>query len=328
MSESRTTSLRRIEFTVDWPPGHVACYLVDGPELVVVDAGMPADFAADEATPEATFREGLDAAGYEVADVDHLVLTHPHVDHVGQVPTVLAEADPTVYAPAGVRERFSRDPDALGERIRANARRAGITGDQLDEAVEMAVESLERDASLLPTDAVDVWVAGGDAVEIGPLEAEAVHAPGHQADHLCYAVDVEGERALLSGDMVMEPFRAVALHDGLDDGVSEAVSAFYAALDRLSALDPDRVYPGHGPVHADFRDVLERDRASLDRRLDQVREQFASGTRTVVGVALALSGDRSVHYVVPEAMAAAEHLVEEGRAERTVEDGVAYYEPA
>lgn len=328
MNESRLSSVRRIEFSVDWPPGHVACYLVDGPELVLVDAGMPSDFDAEDASPETTLREGFDAAGYEVADVDHLVVTHPHVDHVGQVPTVLAEADPTVHAPAGVEERFSRDPDAMADRVRANASRVGITGDQLDEAVEMAVESLRRDASLLPVEAVDHWIPRDETVDIGPLTAETIHAPGHQADHLCYAVDVAGERVLLSGDMAMEPFRAVAIHDGLDDGVADAFNAFYGALDRLSTLDPDRVYPGHGPVHADFHGVLERDRESLDRRLEQVHEQLADGTRTVPGVALALAGDRPVRYVVPEVMAAVSSLVDEGRAEETLEDGVAHYDPA
>lgn len=327
MSESRLSSVRRIEFTVDWPPGHVACYLVDGAEPVLVDAGMPDESGVGGATPEETFREGIAAAGHDVSDVEHLVITHPHVDHVGQVPTVLEEADPTVYAPAGVEERFSRTSDELARRVRANARAAGITGDQLDEAVGMAVESLERDSALLPPEAVDVWVEGGDAVDVGPITAEAIHAPGHQADHLCFEATVDGERALLAGDMAIEPFRAVAMHDGLDDGVADAFPAFYDAIDRLEERDPDRVYPGHGPVHAGFHEVLERDRRSLDRQLDGVHEQLAEGLRTVLGVAMALAGDRSVHYLVPEAMSALDYLVEGDRATVTVEEGVRYYDP-
>ena len=41
--ESRSTQGRvhRLVFDVDWPPGHVACYLVDGPEPILVDAAAP-----------------------------------------------------------------------------------------------------------------------------------------------------------------------------------------------------------------------------------------------------------------------------------------------
>lgn len=319
MSHSRSTSVRRIEFTMEWPPGHVACYLLDCEEPVLVDAGIAAD--------ESVFRDGLRAAGYDVSDVEHLVVTHPHVDHIGQVPTVLEEADPTVYAPAGVGERLRSDPEALGERVRANARAAAITGDQLDEAVEMAVESLRRNATLLPPDAVDVWVDPG-RVEIGPRSVEAIHVPGHQADHLCFRADLDGESALFAGDMALQPFRAVALHDGLDDGVRESFAAFYTALDRLSELDVDRVYPGHGPVHDEFARVVERDRESLDRRLDDVFELLEEGVRTVPGIAASLAGDRPIRYLVPETMGALAHLEARGRATVTVEDHVRYYEAA
>ena len=329
MSESRTRSdavAHRIEFEVDWPPGHVACYVLPGAEPVLVDAGMPTDDDSEH-DREATFRDGLSAAGLEPADVDHLLLTHPHVDHVGQVPTVLEAADPTVHAPAGVEERFGRDVDALAERVRRNSRSAGLTGDQLESAVDMATESLRRDSHLLPPDRVDHWVEDDETFGLGDHELHAVHAPGHQADHLCYELVLDGEAALLAGDMAMEPFRGVAIHDGLDDGVFEAFDAFYGALDRLSELDVDRVYPGHGAVHDEFRAVLERDRGSLDRRLDGVAEALEDGVRTVPGVAASIAGERPVRYLLPEAFSALAHLERVGRASVTVEDGVRYYDP-
>lgn len=326
MSESRQSRVHRIEFEIDWPPGHVACYLLDVEDPVLVDAGVPSD-PETASDADATLDAGLREAGYDVADVAHLVVTHPHADHVGQVPRVLEAADPTVYAPAGVRDRFARDPEDLADRVEQNAAAAGLTGDQLAEAVEMAVDSLERDASLLPREAVDRWLEPGP-VDLGPLAAEAIHAPGHQADHLCYRVDLDGERALLAGDMALDPFRAVVLHDGLDDGYVEGVSEFYAALDRLSDVDVDRVYPGHGPVHDRFHAVLDRDRTSLDDRLDDVVGHLEDGVRTVPGVALALAGDRSVRYLLPEAMSSLAHLERTGRAEASVTDDVRQYDPA
>jgi glyoxylase-like metal-dependent hydrolase (beta-lactamase superfamily II) len=320
MNEPRTTSVRRVEFGVDWPPGHVAAYLIDGEEQVLVDAGMA---AADQ-----PMAPTLADVGCSIADIDHLVITHPHVDHVGQVPHVIEAADATVHAPAGVRERFGRDAAALGERVRANAAAVGLTGDMLDLAAGMAVESLERDRSLLSPEAVDHWVHDGETFSVGGHEFEAVHTPGHQADHLCYVTALDGEATLFAGDMAIEPFRPVVIHDGLDDGYREAFAAFFGALDRLDALDVDRVYPGHGPVHADLGSVVERHRGSLHRRLDTVVDLLGEGYTTVPDLAVQLSGDRDPRYMVPEMMGTVAHLVETGRARTTQEDGVTYYHPA
>ena len=129
-SRSEQSRVHRLAFDVDWPPGHVACYLVDGPEPILVDAATP--------DREAAFRDRLADLDFDPGDVEHVIVTHPHVDHIGQVPTVLAEGNPTVHAPAGVRERFARDPDDLAARVRRNCVAAGFPEDLRETAVEMA----------------------------------------------------------------------------------------------------------------------------------------------------------------------------------------------
>ncbi|PSQ33413.1 hydroxyacylglutathione hydrolase [Halobacteriales archaeon QS_9_70_65] len=317
-SRSEQGRVHRLAFDVDWPPGHVACYLADGPEPILVDAATP--------DREAAFRDRLADLDFDPGDVEHVIVTHPHVDHIGQVPTVLAEGDPTVYAPAGVRERFARDPDDLAARVRRNCVAAGFPEDMRETAVEMAVDSLQRDSALLNPDRVDVWLDPGERATVGGLAVEAVHVPGHQADHLGYRTEIDGETALLAGDVGIEPFRPVVMHDGLDDGHREAFDAFDDALDRLAALDVDRVYPGHGPVHDDLAGVVERDRRSLADRLENVRDLVADGHATVPAVAMALAGDRDVKYLVPETMSALAHLERTGAVTSETVDGVRRYD--
>ncbi|CAI49040.1 beta-lactamase domain protein [Natronomonas pharaonis DSM 2160] len=318
--DARSTQgpIHRLAFDVDWRPGHVACYLVDGPEPVLVDAALPEH--------EAAFRQALAEHDYTPADIDHLLITHPHVDHVGLTPTLLQAGDPTVYAPAGVRERFNRGVAGLRERVEANCREAGFPDEQRSTAVEMAVESLERDSTLLAPEAVDVWLDAGEEANVGGLETTPVHVPGHQADHLCYPVDIDGEDALLAGDMGIKPFRPVVMHDGLDDGYREAFPAFYTALDRLDDIDVERVYPGHGPVHGDLAGAVAHARASLDSRLSQVADLVADGHATAPAVAMSLAGDREIEYLIPEAMSALAHLEAAGEIDSTLNDGVRYYD--
>lgn len=319
MSQGRTTGVHRIEFDVDWPPGHVACYLLPGEEPLLVDAGTPED--------EARLADGLAAVGLDLAEVEHLLVTHPHQDHVGCVQAVVDAADPVVYAPVGVAARFAQDPEAVAARVRTNTGLAGITGERQAEAVRMAVTSLERNASLLPTDLVDVWVEGGQPVEVGSHTVEPVHTPGHQADHLCYLLGDE-ERALLAGDMAIATFRSVLLHDGLDDGVTEAVDAYRTALDRLGGLEVDRVYPGHGPGHEDLPGAVDMARDSLEGLLDRTVSALEDGVETVPGVAAAIAADRPMRYMVLEATSALAHLHTTGRVDRSTVDGVHHYRPA
>ena len=223
-------------------------------------------------------------------------------------------------------KRFARDPDDLAARVRRNCTEAGFPDEQREMAVEMAVESLERDSRLLAPESVDVWIDPGAEQRVGGLTVDPAHTPGHQADHLSYAADIDGERALLAGDMGIESFRPVVMHDGLDDGHRESFEAFYVALDRLAALEVDRVYPGHGPVHDDLPGVVERHRRSLDERLDRVRDLVGSGYSTVPGVAGALAGDRDIKYLIPEAMGALAHLGRHGEVSAELVDGVRQYD--
>ncbi|RXK49302.1 MBL fold metallo-hydrolase [Halorientalis pallida] len=322
MQES--TTVHRLECSVDWPPENVAAYFVDCAEPILFDAGMAGETAREELT------EDVASHGYELADIEHLVVTHPHTDHIGQVQAVIDAADSEVYAPASIQRRFERDPEDLSDTVRANAQAAGVQGEYLDDAVEMSVESLKRDSSLLPSEAVDHWLGRGETVDVGPLTVETVHTPGHQADHLCYLSDLDGERVLFSGDMALGTFRPVAMHTGFDDGYEDAIGEFYAALDTLADLDVDRVFTGHDDPHTEFDVRVQHDRESLDRLLDRTQEALENGSgATAVEIAFQRSGDRNMEYLVIETASALAHLDGEGVLTSETDDhGVRRYEVA
>lgn len=310
--------IRRLEFDVDWPPGHVACYLVEGSEPALVDTAIT--------DRQNGLERALSDHGFGLEDIEHVLITHPHLDHIGGVPELLDGADPTVYAPFSVRERFGRDPDSLGERVRHNCMRTGFADDRIETAVEMAVESLERNVELLAPEAVDVWMRPDERIPIGDVIVEATHLPGHQADHLSYSAEIAGERILFAGDMGILPFRPVVVNDGLDDGYRDAFDAFYTALDRMDQLDVDRIYPGHGPVHDDLDSVIELYHNSLNRRLDKVAECIANGYETAPEIVEAMTDDLYTNYLIPEIMSALAHLESTYRILSNRIDGVVHYE--
>lgn len=312
-----SVSVHRIEFDIPWPPNTAYAYLVDADAPVLVDAGSPGEAGTE------TLRDGLAEIGYELADIEHLLITHPHTDHGGQAATVVEAADPTVYALDGVRERLARDTDDLAAAIRANAIEVGVPDP--DAEVDRAVDSLRRNRDCLPPEHIDVELAPGEAIEAGGIAFEAIHVPGHQENQAAFRHD----DLLFAGDTAVEPFRPAALHVGLDRDCYEAVDAFHEGLDALETVAPDidRVYPGHGPVFEDLQAVIERDRESLEALVDDCRTTLGDlGAATAYEVTDArIENLEKRPYTIFESVGALARLERQGVIGSTTDGGVRRY---
>jgi glyoxylase-like metal-dependent hydrolase (beta-lactamase superfamily II) len=92
-------------------------------------------------------------------------------------------------------------------------------------------------------------LADGDVVECGNARLIAVHTPGHASDHICFLL--EGAASLFSGDTVLgEGTAVIAPPDG-------DMRAYLQSLERLRALDIDRIFPGHWRPLDGGRRVIE-----------------------------------------------------------------------
>lgn len=196
-------------------------YLVVGRSATLIDAGA---------------MSGIEAAvSAQVPDLESIVLTHQHDDHVAELNSLLEAFEPAVYAaePAEVRQQASADEEV-----------APRTGNQ-------------------PT----LQLEDGDTITIGGESFEVVETPGHAPDHLVFV----GETAVFSGDIVV--YSDGAFDDG-SFGRTDLPGAdretLIESLDRLLERVPSSVeslYPGHGPpFHGDVRGVIERARDRAARR--------------------------------------------------------------
>ena len=313
----------RLEFTVDWPPGHAAAYLLAGDEPILIDAGMAGEQG------QAELIDGLDSHGYVPENIDHLLLTHSHTDHVGQIEALLEAGDPTVHAPTRIRERFARDIETIEAATRRNLAETGVDPTDIESAVDRLLEAHESNRDALALEAVDVWFDGDEPIRVGNQEFDPIYTPGHHVTHHCYGTTLGDERVVFAGDMAVEPFRAAAIHVNFDDGVRDCVLAFIDALERLQRYDFDRVYPGHGPVHERYHETVERSIADLEDRIDGCADALTGrdGTTTATELADELTdsfGERA--RVLPEVVGALECLEREGAVRSRLEDGVRYYE--
>jgi glyoxylase-like metal-dependent hydrolase (beta-lactamase superfamily II) len=75
----------------------------------------------------------------------------------------------------------------------------------------------------------------------GDTQLRAIHTPGHSPDHVCFFDEREGE--LYCGDLVRAGGTIVIPASQGGD-----VAQYIDSLQRIRALKPRRLYPGHGPL--------------------------------------------------------------------------------
>jgi glyoxylase-like metal-dependent hydrolase (beta-lactamase superfamily II) len=158
--------------------------------LVVVDAGIgPADSPAASWTPvPGTLPESLAAAGVDPAEVDTVVLTHLHTDHVGWA-VVSEDAVPGGEGASGPDLRpYFPNAEYLLQRNEFDA--VDSLNPQLRESV---IDPLQATGQLRLLDG-DTPLRGG---------AKAVATPGHTPGHQSVVVGEGREQALITGDLLV-----------------------------------------------------------------------------------------------------------------------------
>lgn len=84
-------------------------------------------------------------------------------------------------------------------------------------------------------------VVDGQQLRAGDRELTVIHTPGHAPDHVCFLDRQSGD--LYAGDMVVQGATVM-----IPAGRGGDLCAYLASLERLAALGPARILPGHGPI--------------------------------------------------------------------------------
>jgi|Deesub1362A_J573_1020465.scaffolds.fasta_scaffold00033_69 glyoxylase-like metal-dependent hydrolase (beta-lactamase superfamily II) len=160
-------------------------------------------------------------------NINKVVLTHAHFDHTGAIESI---KDAVIMVG---REEVKNFSDAL------------ISVSVLFGFIPPKIEP-------------DVLLDDGDTIELTDYELRVLHTPGHTPGSIC--LFEEGEGVLFSGDVVFANggFGRCDLPGG-------DPTAMLKSLERLSKLDVDIMYPGHGDP------VMKNASEHIDTALDIAR---------------------------------------------------------
>jgi glyoxylase-like metal-dependent hydrolase (beta-lactamase superfamily II) len=161
----------------------------------------------------------------------------------------------------------------------------------------------------------------GDVVRVGTLNVIALHTPGHSGDHLSFWL--ADDRVVFTGDLVLGKGSSMVTYPEGD------VAAYIRSLDRLIALEPRILFPGHWDPVTDAMGKLREYRAHRLEREAQVLAEVSRGPGTARDLTRRVYGPE----VGDELLAAAEmtmrahlqKLVDEGKVRTNVVGGQESY---
>ncbi len=313
----------RLELPTEFEVGTVNAWLFLEPEPILVDSGVPTEPSWQALTA------GLAAHNLTAADLQRVIITHPHVDHFGQARRI-TEAGPAqvwiadlgvdwlLYPQAKWQERIDYYRDVFLPQVGLPPEMQTLV---LGFFQHMQATSVPVAAERLTTFRV------GDALPLGGLDWQVLHMPGHASEMTCFYQPETHQ--FFSADMLL-PRTPTPVVERPSDGKTRAPSLpiYMESLARVEALEIEVVYPGHGRAFGQHRELIQRQRQRIRQRMEDVYQLIAEGQHYIMEIVNTLYANRPL-----EARFAGmwmllgylDLLQAEGRVDYTLKDGLLYY---
>lgn len=241
-----------------FPIGDVNMYVVKGDRLTLIDAGINTREA------RAAFQSGLAEAGYKASDIEQVILTHHHPDHIG----LLDDFDVDVYGHSYCRNWLSYNEPFM------NWRREFFM--DLFRTLGMPKEMIRLANNLDNTlkYGSKKSMLTGELKEGDELPAlpgwRVLETPGHAQSHLVFYREKDG--CLLAGDHVLKAVASTPLLEPPSVRGEERpkpLLQYNSSLQKVMNMDIKQALTGHGndikSIHSliEHRFVRQHERAMV-----------------------------------------------------------------
>jgi len=317
LEQAALAGIHRFAISTPFAVGRVNCYLIEDEPLTLVDTGPNSGKALDE------IGAMLGARGHAIEDLELIVVTHQHIDHLGLVEILVEHSGAEVAALGAAAQRLA-DFDEDAERQDAFAVEVMLRNG-IPEDVTTALRTVSRGFRGWGSQVtVTRPLADGETLELGNRRLEVQHRPGHSPSDTLFW-DAE-RRILIAGDHLIAHISSNPLISLPLDGAHQRTHALVTYIDSLARtreLPAKIVLPGHGEPIADHVELIDARFAAHDRRKEKILTLIAERPQTGYELAQALWGNVAVtqaFLTLSEVIGHADLLVNEGRI-REVDDG-------
>lgn len=307
------------QFALPFRLNHINLYMIDTPEgWVLIDAGL------GDAVTRAHWQDLLDGplAHQPVAKI---IISHHHVDHIGNAGWLSETTGAAVFASAGEIEQtewlFDLPEDDYTEIMVDAYQHYGLSKD----AVDHVRQGGSRFRQMVPSIPPFNIIKPGDTIISRNGVWHIRSDQGHSHDHLSF---MDHDRGLYIAVDFLLPRISPNIAADVSDIDADHLSQYFTYLNDMIHLDGQvQVFPGHDWP---FKDGGKRAQALIDhhhQRLDLLRDalkQKPLTTEDAMAVLFGRSFDaHELYFASGEARAHLIHLVTRGEADLQRENGQA-----
>jgi glyoxylase-like metal-dependent hydrolase (beta-lactamase superfamily II) len=325
---SDTQGIHALPVPTPFAVGRVNCYLIDDDPLTLVDAGPNSGTSLTE------LEKALAAHGRKVEDLERIVLTHQHIDHIGLAQILADRSGAEVCALdrlAPWLARFGSEMDADDQFSEAVMLRNGIPQD-----IAIALRAVTAQFRAWGSSVqVTRPLAPGDELTFAGRSWRVHHRPGHSPSDTVFHDEATG--VLLGGDHLIKhissnPLISRPLDGGRPEDRPQALITYMASMKATRAMDLQTVFSGHGDPVEDHRALIDERFAAHERRVRKIAGIVAGGPKSGFEIAQEMWGNVAVtqaYLTLSEVLGHVDLLLERGEVVEIEDDGgVVRFAPA
>ncbi len=297
--------------------GRVNCYLLEDEPLTLIDTGPNSGKALDELQGQ------LAARGHAIEDLELVILTHQHIDHLGLVEIIVKRSGAEVAALGAAAQRLANFREDAEEEDRFAVELMLRNG--IPREVAVALQSVSRSFRGWGSRAeVTRPLADGEEMAFRDRTLQALHRPGHSPSDTVFW-DAE-RRILIAADHLIAHISSNPLLTRPLDGSprrTKSLVTYIESMRRTREMPAEVVLSGHGEPITDHVALIDERLARHQRRKEKIYRLIAERPRTGYEIAQEICGNVAVtqaFLTLSEVIGHADLLVDEGRV-READDG-------
>ncbi len=306
--------IHRLAIPTPFQVGRVNAYLIEDSPLTLVDSGPNSGKALDE------LERALDAHGHAIEDIELLIVSHQHIDHIGLASILARRSGAEVaaleqLAPYLLRFREQADlDDRFAQEIML---RHGIPGEVVTALRAVSASFRAWGAAVEVTRPLH----DGEELRLRDRTLRVLHRPGHSPSDTVF-LD-ESRSILLAADHLIKhissnPLLARPLGANADftGPRPRALLDYMASLEQTRKMDLSLVLSGHGEPISDHVALIDERFRLHHRRAEKIHGLIASEPRTAHEIAVELWGNVAVtqaFLTLSEVLGHVDLLLDEGR---------------
>jgi glyoxylase-like metal-dependent hydrolase (beta-lactamase superfamily II) len=328
LARAAAAGIQTLRIPTPFAVGRVNTYLIEDDPLTLVDSGPNSGKALDE------LQHQLAERGHSIDDIELVVLTHQHIDHLGLVDIIASHSGADVAAIDKLVhfvEHYSEDATKDDEFAARVMSRNGIP--------EETVQALRTVSSAFRSWGANATVTrplrDGETLALRNRSLEVLHRPGHSPSDTIFW---DAERRILiaadhlikhisSNPLISRPLGGKSGEPG--GGRPRALMIYLDSLRETRAMPLEVVLAGHGEPVTEHAALIDERFEMHERRAARIGRLIAERPRSAYELAQEMWGNVAVtqaYLALSEVLGHVDLLVDRGEVIERELGGVVRFE--